>query len=264
VIVTEGDISRQLEDTPPLRNWVFYFRPPTSTGEFVSGPGNPPLGVGSFEMSTLLVTDKGTLFNYDHIGTRLADIDALSYATYRDPSSLPVSPSYALPSINLQIDPDGAGPLTFATLVYEPVYNPGDGAIQTGVWQNWETIDGIWWTTRPINGPAGPLSCLGFVCYITWSDIVLYNPNAVVLGGFGVNQGSGSTGLVAATDALRIAHNGNSWTYNFEPFRPPTSKDECKDGGWKTLTTADGEPFKNQGQCIKYQRENSGDPDESN
>ena len=78
VVVTESDISRQLEDTPPLRNWVFYYRPPTSTGVFRTGPGNPPLGVGSFEMTTVLVTDKGTLFNYNHVGTRLADISAIN------------------------------------------------------------------------------------------------------------------------------------------------------------------------------------------
>src|SRR5215210_570572 len=82
IVVTESDITRQLEDTPPTDNWVFYYRLlPTSTGAFVTGPGNPPLGVGSFEMGTASTADKGTLFNYDHVNTRLADITAISYAT---------------------------------------------------------------------------------------------------------------------------------------------------------------------------------------
>ncbi|HLW76303.1 MAG TPA: kelch repeat-containing protein [Bryobacteraceae bacterium] len=31
-----------------------------------------------------------------------------------------------------------------------------------------------------------------------------------------------------------------------------TDKDECKSGGWATLFTADGSPFKNQGNCIQF------------
>jgi hypothetical protein len=31
---------------------------------------------------------------------------------------------------------------------------------------------------------------------------------------------------------------------------PPTAVQQCKDGGWQTLTDASGQPFKNQGQCI--------------
>ncbi len=260
VVVTESDISRQLEDTPPLRNWVFYYRPPTSAGVFRTGPGNPPLGVGSFEMTTVLVTDKGTLFNYDHVGTQLADISAISYATYREPAS--TADPVQLPSINIQIDKNGGAfvpGVDFATLVYEPIYNVPAGSIHSGEWQTWNTIPGVWWTTRTINGPGGPGTCLPVVCYITWADIVRYNPGATILGGFGINQGSGSTGLIAATDALSISANGDTWTYNFEPFRSPSSKDDCKNGGWQEMKTADGSPFKNQGQCIKYVNETSHD-----
>jgi hypothetical protein len=250
VVVTESDVSRQAEDTPPLRNWVFYFRSPTSTGAFVWGPGNPPLGVGSFEMGTALATDKGTLFNYDHVGTALTDITRIGYATYRDGSSAATSPSYQLPSINIEVDYNGptvAGGYT--SLVYEPIYNVDASAIVANTWQTWNAIPGIWWSTRPING------CAVTPCYQPWSTIVANNPNAAILGGFGVNQGSGSGGLIAATDALSIGHGGSTWTYNFEPFRSPTSKNDCKDGGWETLKAADGSSFKNQGQCIKYVHE---------
>ena len=33
---------------------------------------------------------------------------------------------------------------------------------------------------------------------------------------------------------------------------PPAAVQQCKDGGWRTLTDASGQPFKNQGQCISY------------
>jgi len=32
----------------------------------------------------------------------------------------------------------------------------------------------------------------------------------------------------------------------------PTSKDQCKKGGWKLLIREDGTAFKNQGKCIQY------------
>src|SRR5687768_4231269 len=48
VVVTESDITRQAEDTPPTDNWVLYTRA-AGNGTFRSGPGTPPSGVGSFE-----------------------------------------------------------------------------------------------------------------------------------------------------------------------------------------------------------------------
>ena len=71
-------------------------------------------------------------------------------------------------------------------------------------------------------------------------------------GMLGVNQGSGSGGLVAASDGLTIRYDGTTWTYDFEPFRGPATKEECKDGGWENLRGADGAPFKNQGECVAY------------
>lgn len=248
-VVTESDIARQIEDTRPTRSWVFYTRVASpATGAFVTGPSIPPLGAGSFEMNTPLATDKGTLFNYDHVGTRLADISSIGYTTYRDPAS--TAPAVQLPSVNIEVDFNGPGVAGgFTSLVFEPVYNPDEGAIQSGVWQTWSGIPGIWWSTRAINGCAVP------PCYQPWSDIVAANPNATILGGFGVNQGSGSGGLIAATDALMLGVNGARWVYNFEPFRTPVTKDDCKNGGWQSLRAADGSPFRNQGQCIKYVNE---------
>lgn len=55
VVVTEGDITRQPEGTPPSDNWVGYTRlgtPPTAI-MFMNGPANPPMGCGSVQLSTL-------------------------------------------------------------------------------------------------------------------------------------------------------------------------------------------------------------------
>ncbi len=252
IVVSETDIRRQLENTPPTNNWVFYNRLPTSTGAFVTGPGNPPLGVGSFEMNTPTDLDKGTLFNYDHIQTELADISDIGYATYRHAAS---TDGVALPSINIQVDKDGGAllPGDFLTLVYEPYLN--GATIREGVWETWDAIPGTWWATRPIT-LAGTV-CLPQACTFSWSAFVAAYPNATIVGGFGVNQGSFNGGLFAATDGLTISHNGATWTYDFEPFRGPAAKEECKDGGWENLRRADGSPFKNQGECVAYSNEMS-------
>ncbi len=254
-VVTETDITRQLENSPPTNNWVYYFRFPTSTGVFVTGPGNPPLGRGSFELTTPTNLDKGTLFNYDHMGTELADITDISYATYRHASS---TAGVALPSINIQVDKNGGAFLAgdFLTLVYEPYLN--GATIQNDVWQTWETIPGTWWATRPVTLSDGTV-CLPQACTFSWSAFVAANPDATIVGGFGVNQGSFNGGLHAATDALAIAYDGQRWIYDFEPFRTPSNKDDCKNGGWETMRRDDGSSFKNQGQCVKYANEQTRD-----
>lgn len=43
----------------------------------------------------------------------------------------------------------------------------------------------------------------------------------------------------------------NTDLHTFEP-NTPSSKDACKKGGWQSLEDANGQPFKNQGQCVSY------------
>ncbi|MDQ3803378.1 MAG: hypothetical protein M3416_05930 [Acidobacteriota bacterium] len=246
VVITEDDIARQAENTPPTRNWVLYFRN-AGNGVFRPGPAVPPSGVGSFETTTPTGADKVTLFNFDHVGTPLADIDAMSYATYRAASATDVDAQ--LPAINLQVDVNGAAPGGFTTLVFEPVYNTNQQAIQDNVWQTWDAYNGgqaIWWSSNPIPGAPNRDT------FVTWDTILANNPDAVIVGGFGINQGSGNPALTASSDVLTIGYDGECVTYDFEPYEVATDKEACKNGGWKTLRRADGSPFKNQGDCIQY------------
>ena len=245
VTITESDIARQAENTPPTRNWVLYTRN-AGNGTFRVGPATPPAGVGSFETVTPTGADKVTLFNYDHVGTKLADITSLGYSTYQSSAAVPVQ----LPAINIEIDyngPDAAG--GFDTLVFEPVYNGAQGPIVPNTWQTWDAFNGgnaIWWSTKAIPGVCA------FNCFVTWNQIVGANPNATILGGFGINQGSGNPALTASTDALTIGSNGDCITYNFDPYRVATTKEQCKNGGYNSVKRADGSSFKNQGDCIQY------------
>lgn len=208
-VVIESDMTRQVEGTPPTDSWVLYTRagtPPTA-GTFVDGPAPAPLGTGSLQLSTVTGAEKVYAFNYDHVGTPLRDVDDISYSTYRQAGS-----GQQVAAINAVIDFNGPAVAGgFSTLVFEPVYNTDQGPVVSGGWQDWTAVrDGTWWSTRPING-----QCAGATdtCDKTWDEIVANNPDAVILEGVGVNQGSGNPGLVSNVDAFTF----DETTYDFEP-----------------------------------------------
>jgi len=245
-VVIQSDISVQLINTAPstLKAWTLFTRDGGS-GVMVAGPATPPGGTGSFGMSTPLSNDKATLFNYEHIGTPLSSVGAIAYSTYRTAGSL-----QQVAALNIEVDFNGpAAAHGFTTLVFEPVYNTGQGLVVSGVWQRWDAFDGgaaTWWSTKPIPGVCA------FSCFVSWNAIIAANPDATILGGVGINQGGGNPGLSTSVDNFTLGYGGNSVTYDFEQFRTPSSLQSCMKEGWMTLTTATGAAFKNQGQCIQY------------
>jgi hypothetical protein len=245
------DVATQAEDTPPTKSWVAYVRN-GGTSTFEQGPATPPLGSGSLEISTPTGADKLTVFNFDHNGTALADIDAMGYSTYRSAGDL-----QQVAALNLQVDVNGAAPGGFTTLVFEPVYNTGQGAVVSGQWQSWDAYAGgqaVWWSSSPI--PSAP----NRDTFVSWNTIVAANPDAVIAGGVGINQGSGNPTLVTNVDAFSFGAGGDTVTYDFELVKdedgdgipdtaPPTNKDQCKKDGWKAFNNP---TFKNQGDCVSY------------
>src|ERR671926_340381 len=136
--VTESDITRQAENTPPTDNWVLYTRAgtPATAAAFVPGPAPAPLGAGSLQLTTNTGSEKVFLFNYDHVGKRLADVNAIRYSTYRSAGS-----AQQVAALNLVIDYNGPSVAGgFATLVFEPVYNTAQGAVVSGQWQTWDAF----------------------------------------------------------------------------------------------------------------------------
>lgn len=243
-VVTEVDVTRQAENTPPTDRWVVYTRagtPPTAAA-FREGPNPAPLGTGSLELTTSNGAEKVFAFNYDHVGTELSYVDDISYNTYRSTGS-----AQQVAALNVVIDFNGPAVAGgFSTLVFEPVYNTDQGAVVSGEWQDWiASGSGVWWSTRPINGQcAGATS----ICDKTWSEIVANNPDATVMEGVGINQGSGNPGLKTAVDAFTF----NNVKYDFEFSEKVTSKDQCKENGWMNVFARDGRAFKNQGACVSY------------
>jgi hypothetical protein len=235
-VVLESNVSRQAEDTPPLKDWVIYTRPTTpGTATFSTGPGTPPLGSGSLELSTVAGTDKVYAFNFDHVGTQLDTVSDISYSTYRSAGSL-----QQVAALNLQVDVNGDAAGGFTTLVFEPVYNTAQGTVVNGQWQDWDAFSGgeaIWWSSNPIPGAPNRDT------FVSWNTILENNPDAVIIGGVGINQGSGNAGLTTAVDAFTF----NETTYDFEPTIKITNKEDCKNGGWETSNSPE---YKNQGDCV--------------
>jgi hypothetical protein len=222
---------------------------------FVEGPSTPPAGVGSLEMTAPnLGTDKVTITTNNHDGMAIADLDALTYWTYRDSSS--TSPGYTVPSVNIFITNGGPeGNVGWAPLIWEPIYSFGAAAIQDDTWQQWDTMadsetgfGGGWWSTRDLG------TICQFNCFVSWETVLEQNPNATIIvagegaGSTGVNLGRGPSGsFYGAVDTFAVTFGGVETIYDFEPaVGGPETKDDCKNGGWVDYG------FKNQGLCIQF------------
>lgn len=235
--VTEADVTRQAENTPPTDNWVLYTRAGTPPTAAAFENGLAKIGSGSLKLTTATGSEKVFLFNYDYAGTPIAGITEIGYSTYRTAGS-----GDQVTALNMQIDYNGAAPGGFATLVYEPVYNSAPGSVVNGMWQTWNADSGIWWSTQPINGQCAGATA---ACDKTWAEIKANNPDATILA-FGVNQGSGNPGLVTNVDALMIGTNSCVTTFDFE-FVKDTDGDGIKDNQDNCVNAANADQANSDG-----------------
>lgn len=200
------------------------------------------------------LNDKVTILTNFFDGDPIADIDELTYWTYRDGTS--TSPDFTVPSINIFITnagPDGDVP--WAPLVWEPIYPFGADAITDDEWQEWDTMAetetnfaGGWWSTRDLG------SICAFNCFVSWETVLEQNPHATIIvapegaGSVGLNLGTGPAGsFTGSADAFSLTMDGFEVIFDFELTAPSEiRKDTCKDGGWEDLG------FRNQGQCVRW------------
>jgi hypothetical protein len=66
--------------------------------------------------------------------------------------------------------------------------------------------------------------------------------------GIGGGGGGGGSNLVPAGGEAKLAKAEEAASVTFTYTALPTSKDQCKNGGWETF----GNTFKNQGQCVSF------------
>jgi len=218
-----------------------------------------PGGEGALQLTTSASTSSRAQYLH-RTNTELADITELSYYTKQVAGPPAVAdPAYQLVTclngvtatgcaLNALLPGDPTGGVTsFATLNFEPYQN---GAIVSNTWQYWDVDAGLFWSTRTVRCSGGLIVQRVLYPYTTIQTMC---PEAVVFQ-FGVNVGTFNPAYVVRTDLF----NFNGTTYDFELTNEPGDKDDCKDGGWMTLTDDQNESFKNQGQCIKHSKGSGG------
>lgn len=174
----------------------------------VFGPGTPPSGQGSLQLTVTGAADHWSVYNYDHMGTALSAITALSYSTYTNNAT-------TAPALQLEINPEPSGSLNYSTLNFDPYINPDQQPLAPYTWQTWNVLAGKIWlshTDSAVNGGEGSQATP-----ITWADLLSDYPNAVIKYGVGVNVGSGWSAMTGAADAFTIGTAAATTTYNFEP-----------------------------------------------
>lgn len=184
-----ADISAVLDD---VTKWFFY-NDETDTidntlGAFVTGPGTPPLGVGSayIEVSG---TQRRNLATYRFFGTPLSEITALSFDTY-NPSAGNGGSGTRSAYLNFNVDFDGSDTWQ-KRIAFVPSHN---GTVQQDTWQTWNAInDGTalwWWSGYSANGNKWPDGNTSE--YRSWNSILSAFPNARIRvsdGWFGLRVG---------------------------------------------------------------------------
>ncbi len=201
-----------------------------------------PAGSGALQLTTDATTAAKAQYLHDTV-TPLADVSELSYYAKQNTATFPQGQaSYQLPVL---LNGNAGG---FTTLVFEPYENVAQGPVVPGTWQQWDVDAGQFWSSRSVTCSNGAVVAgAGGAPFYTLSQLQTMCPEAVVTG-FGVNIGSFNPGYNVEVDLVSF----NETAYDFELTNQPTSKDDCKKGGYLTLTDAEGNSFRNQGQCVSY------------
>ena len=197
---------------PSTPNWGFLEETPTGSGALVSGPGTPPTGVGSAELT--IDSAGGVLFGTsDYGGTYLRDINTLTYQTYRQSGSAALAAGL---QFNVDYDLTDANTGWQGRLVYEPYWTGVNPA--TGMWEEWDTLaaDAQWWGSGAPGNTLCPQSnpcSLGEVL-ANWPNIGVHATIPGVVFKAGSSWGSGFVGNV---DDFTIQVHGDTVHYDFEP-----------------------------------------------
>jgi hypothetical protein len=194
-------------------------------GSYVSGPGVPPLGVGSYEMS-IMASGAGypQLQNSDYDGTPLSDLTALSYSSFL----LDSGPQSVAPFIILEIDQNDDD-ISDDELVYQPA---AQGTVVVNHWQTWDAATGNWWSLQGLAGMGTATAGKPLSAYIA------AYPNSRIIsvdqqGGLRVAAGcvgSGWASFDGAFDAVVVGVNNVNTVFDFESdgvhVTNPTAGDE--------------------------------------
>jgi len=182
-----------------------------ATGYYQNGPGDPPLGVGSFGFSIPAIgAGYPQLRTTDLDGLHLRDLTALSFSTFDTANG----PQAVAPFILLEIDQNGDG-VVDDQLVFQPA---AQATVQGTLWQTWDAMSGKWWSLHGLAGMGTNTAGKQLSSYLE------AYPNARIVnadqnGGFRLAAGcvgSGWTSFDGSVDALTVGIGITSVVYDFE------------------------------------------------
>jgi hypothetical protein len=201
-----------------------------SIGSLVFGPGNPPAGDGSAQM-TVSGTQRYNLATYQFKNVRLADVDAMNYTTYSQAAGNGYGPN-AAPYMQFNIDFNDSDAWQ-SRLVFLPKDN---GTVTADTWQTWDVINGgsakwrysgsTW--PAPLAGPNIGITGVSGTTTKTWNQLLIDYPSIQTRStdswlGFRVGEpyNGGFTGNI---DNFMIDYNGNKTTFDFESEVDPNDQ----------------------------------------
>jgi hypothetical protein len=207
--------------------WFFYNDSTdtldNSLGSFVTGPAGS-LNLGSAQITAAANTGI-ILDTVGYAGTRLDDITALQYSTYRSAGDPAV-----MPALQFDVDDDVTdGDTSYkGRLVYEPYFTQ---ATPDSTWLDWDALDdsagtgtGNWWFSRAAQATDSGCSQSN-PC--TWNEVLTAFPNAAISGGLIFKAGTWSSDFTGNVDQLVIGVDdgvvNDTTTYDFEPVEAPDS-----------------------------------------
>lgn len=182
------DSNEPCATTCPVNSMV-YVTMWLTDGETMPAAGAWPSGTpGTYKFTVQgleLATPEVQSYVYGLINggyTKLVDIDAMRYSTYRFSDS--TGNNQVVPSYVLYVDYDGNIATTGDQeyLIFEPIYN---GTVVENSWQTWDVLGGgtsTWWSDSSGGDPT-----------LVWNAILAAHPNAQALY-FGFNQGTYNPG----------------------------------------------------------------------
>ena len=206
-------------------DWYFYDDTANvinnALGSFVAGPGTPPDGTGSAQMTLAGATSRTFLATSEYGGTTLASITQWSIGEWADSGAWSTS---EVPFVRFNVDFTTGSPTFQGSLVYEPNSN---GTVTQNTWQTWDLLNGgnAEWNysgaTWPVTavGPDATLTGIPGTTLRTWHNILLDYPNIRMWAAgpqVGVRVGEpGPTGFTANVNFFSIATGGAPTVYEF-------------------------------------------------
>lgn len=193
-------------------------------GTFVTGPGTPPAGIGSVQIS-VSGTQRRNIATSRFGGVPLADITTLRFSTYNPSAGNGGSPNRS-GYLHFNVDFDGVDDTTYQNrLVFVPSDN---GVVVQDTWKEWNAIGIAGETLWRYSGATWPGDGLpGLTTPKTWSAIIAQYGGIRTHPFFafiGVRVGEPyANGYTENIDAFKFGTASGTTTFDFEPETPCTT-----------------------------------------